>query len=404
MADEQLPPGTAATGDDEISLLEILVVLARHKRLVFVFPFACAVIAALISLALPNIYTGTARILPPEQSASPLTAALLGNIAGLSTASTAGSALGLKNPSDLYVGMLQSRTIADAIIQRFGLEKLYDKDTVVDTRKKLASVSSITADQNGIINIEVDDQDPKRAAAMANAYVEQLDQLTQKVTVTTAGRQRVFLEKQLRQAKDQLADAEVALRDTQQKTGLISLTEQGKATIQSAAYLQAQIQAKQVQLDAMRTGMTEGNPDYVRAQQELATMKVELARLVKSNSVDASGVIPSAGTIPERGLEYVRKFRDVQYYQTLFDLIARQYEIAKSQEAAESGLIQVLDRAVPPDKKSKPYRLLIVVVTGLLSGMLGMLLTFVLDARERAMSDPVRSSLIKELRRLLRGR
>jgi uncharacterized protein involved in exopolysaccharide biosynthesis len=391
-------PAPPAGDDDEISLLEILVTLARHKKLVFVFPFACAVVAALISLVLPNIYTGTAKILPPQQGGSSLAAALLGDVGGLSAGGAVGSALGLKNPSDLYVGMLQSRTIADAIIQRFDLKNLYNARTLVDTRRNLSDVSSITANRDGIINIEVDDEDPKRAAELANAYVAELDQLTQKVAITTAGRQRVFLEKQLRQAKDQLADAEVALRTTQEKTGLISLTEQGKATIESVAYLQAQIQAKQVQLGAMRTGMTESNPDYIRAQRELTGLQAELTKREKSNPADTSGVVPSAGMIPERGLEYVRKFRDVQYQQTLFDLIAKQFEIAKAQEAAEAGLIQVLDRAVVPDKKSKPYRLLIVLVTGILTGLLGMVAAFVLEARNRAKNDPIQSKLIDELK------
>lgn len=391
-------------GDEEIGLLEILVVFARHKRLVFAFPFACALIAALISLALHNVYTATARILPPQESGSPLASALLGGLNGLSVGSAAGQALGLRNPSDLYVGMLQSRTIADALIRRFGLQKLYGDQTLVDTRRKLAGLSSITADQNGIISIAVDDQDPNRAAQIANAYVDELAKLTQRVAVTTAGRQRVFLEKQLRKVKDQLSDAEIALRDVQQKTGLISLTEQGKATIQSVAYLEAQIQAKRVQLGAMRTSMTKTNPDYVRAKRELAGLLAQRASVENAKHFGASGVIPSASTLPERALEYVRKLRDMQYQQTLFELIAKQYEIAKSQEAADSGLIQPLDRAVAPDKKSKPHRMLIVLVTGALSGILGILLAFVMEARERALRDPTQAQLLEELRRLSLGR
>jgi hypothetical protein len=143
--------------------------------------------------------------------------------------------------------------------------------------------------------------------------------------------------------------------------------------------------------------MTESNPDYVRTQKELAGLQVELRKLERTNPADTSGVIPSAGTIPERGLEYVRKFRDVQYYQTLFELIAKQFEIAKAQEAAEAGLIQVLDRAVVPDRKSKPHRTLIVLITGLVAGMLGLVAAFVLEARNRAKNDPVQSQLIEEL-------
>jgi uncharacterized protein involved in exopolysaccharide biosynthesis len=383
--------------DDEISLLEILVVLARHKTLVLVFPFVCAVAAALISLALPNIYTGTAKILPPQPGGSPITAVLMGDVSGLNAGSAVGQALGLKNPSDLYVAMLQSRTVKDAMIHRFDLQNLYGKNTLVETRAMLAELSRITAGQDGIITVEVDDEDPKRAAEIANTFVDELDKLTQTVTVTSAGRQRAFLEKQLRQAKDQLADAEVALRITQEKTGLISVTEQGKAMIESVAHLRALVAAKQVQLASMRTSSTESNPEYVRAKQELAGLRIELAKIERSNPSDLTAVIPSAGSIPEAGLEYVRKHRDVQYYQTLFELLAKQFEIAKAQEAAEGGLIQVLDRAVVPDKKSRPHRLLIVLVSGILTGVLGVVVAFLLEARTRATRDPSQSKLMEEL-------
>lgn len=387
--------------DEQISLLEALVVLARHKRLVVVFPLVCSLIAAVIGLILPNIYTGVARILPPQQGGSPITAILMGDTSALNAGSSVGQALGLRNPSDLYVGMLQSRTIIDSMITRFDLQKLYSKDTLTETREKLSRLSRITAGHDGIITIEVDDEDPKRAAEMANTYVSELDALTQTVSVTSAGRQRVFMEKQLRQAKDHLADAEVALRITQEKTGLISVTDQGKAMIESVASLRALIAAKQVQLVTMRTSSTENNPDYVRAQQELAGLRQELVKLEKSNPSDSSAVIPSAASIPEAGLEYVRKYRDVQYYQALFELLAKQYEIARSQEAAESGVIQVLDRATLPDKKSSPHRSLIVLVTGLLAGIFGMVLAFAVEAKDRAASDPVYSQHVDELRRHL---
>lgn len=390
-------PHRELTDEDEIGFLTLLAILVRHKRMVFFLPLICATTAAFVSLALPNTYIGTARILPPQQTSAPLAAALLGDLGGLTTGNAVGSALGLRNPSDLYVSMLQSRTIADSLIKRFELQELYDEDSLVETREELARSSSIRGEKTGIIVIEVEDRDPSRAAEIANAYVEELDLLTQKVAVTTAGRQRVFLEGQLRQAKEQLSDAEVALRTTQQKTGLINLTDQGRATIESVAYLQAQIQAKQVQLGAMRTSMTESNPDYIRTQRELSGLQAELDKVEKIGSAESGAVIPSAGTLPERGLEYVRKFRDVQYFQTLFDLIAKQYEIAKSQEAAETSLIQVLDQALAPDKKAKPHRALIVFVTATVALILAAMLALVMDARERARKDLAKARLLDEI-------
>jgi uncharacterized protein involved in exopolysaccharide biosynthesis len=391
--------------EEEVRVLELLVVLARHKRALLGIPLGAMVLAGLVSLALPNLYTGVARVLPPQQGgASPLAAVLLDSVAGGGgSGNLVGQALGLKNPADLYVGMLQSQTVSDALIARFDLQKLYDKDTLLDTRRKLERVSSLSAGKEGIITIEVDDEDPQRAAAMANAYVDELDKLTQNVAVSAAGRQRIFLEKQLRQAKEELALAELALRATQEKTGLISVVEQGKAMIESAAGLRALVAAKQVQLAAMRTASTESNPDYVRAQSELRGLRGELAKVEKTSQGEVLGVIPSAGRLPEAGLEHVRKVRDVQYYQTLFELLSKQFELAKAQEAGESGPIQVLDRASPPDKKSRPYRALIVLVSGLLAGMTAIVAAFVLEARDRAERDPGQRALLEELRRRLRS-
>src|SRR6266581_8087932 len=189
-----------SSDDDEISLLDLLIVLAKHKRIVFGVPFAVAVVAAIISLLLPNIYTGTTRILPPQQSAS-AAAALLNQLGGAlgGLAGAAGGTLGIRNPNDLYVGMLKSRTVADNLIVRFELAKVYDEDYLSETRKRLAKETTITSGRDGIIAIEVDDKNPKRAADLANAYVDELMRLTKVLAVTEASQRRLFFERQLLQ-------------------------------------------------------------------------------------------------------------------------------------------------------------------------------------------------------------
>jgi uncharacterized protein involved in exopolysaccharide biosynthesis len=298
--------------------------------------------------------------------------------------------------------MLRSRTIADHVIKRFNLQALYDEPTLVDTRRRLNDLLNVSAGKDGIISIEFDDEDPNRSAEIANAFVDQLDRLTQEVAVTTAGRQRVFLEKQLRQAKDQLSQAEIALRTTQEETGLISVTEQGKAMIESVANLRAMIAAKQVQLVSLGSSTTEKNPDYIRARTELAGLQRELKKLEQNAPSESSTIIPSAGAIPQAGLEYVRRFRDVQFAQALYEILLKQYEIAKSQEAAESGVIQVLDRAIAPDKKSKPLRSLIVLATTIIAGLIGTGCAFVIEARHRLAANPDTAKLIAEVRRNMR--
>lgn len=396
-------PPSVVRDVDEISLIDLLIVLAKHKRMILRVTLAAVLIALIVSFLLPNIYTATATILPPQQNQSSA-AMLLGQMGPLAT--IGGGALNIKNPNDLYIGMLQSRRVADDIIKRFDLKKVYDKDTWVGTRKKLAKACRIAAGKEGIITIEVDDKDPQRAAAMANAYVDELARLNQSLAVTEASRRRLFFEKQLRQAKDDLANAEVALKNTQEQSGLIQLDEQGKAIIEAVAKLRAQIAAKEVQLSAMRTFATIQNADYIRAQQELTGMKDQLAKLehsTNSGTTNNGNIFVPTGKVPESGMEYVRKVRDVKYYETIFDLLAKQYELAKIDEAKDSSLIQVLDKALTPEKKSKPRRLLIIIGSALAAGFLAVLRAFILEGRERAKQDPLRAQRRQLLRHYLFG-
>jgi uncharacterized protein involved in exopolysaccharide biosynthesis len=218
---EVAPTTESSPVADEISLLDLLIVLAKHKRIVVGVPFVAAILSASASLLLPNYYTGTTRILPPQQSASAATALLnqLGGAFG-GLAGAAGGALGLRNPSELYVGMLKSRTIADNLIARFDLGKVYDEDYISETRKRLTKETTISTGRDGIITVEVDDKDTKRAADLANGYVEELKKLTKVLAVTEASQRRLFFEQQLLQAKDSLTAAEIAARQGLQKGGM----------------------------------------------------------------------------------------------------------------------------------------------------------------------------------------
>jgi len=295
--------------------------------------------------------------------------------------------------------MVKSRTVADNIINRFDLQKLYEQDTMVETRNALANNTTVLAGKDGLITIEFEDKDPARAAAVANAYVEELDKLTQVLAVTEAAQRRLFFERQLRQAKKDLSEAEVALQKTQEETGLIKLDDQGRALIEAVAVLRGQISAKEVELRAMRTYTTETNPDYVRTQQQLAGLRTELAKLERAQASGQSGIMLSTGKVPEAGLEYLRKFRDVKYQETIFELLAKQFEAAKLDEAKEAAIIQVVDKAVAPDRKSKPKRALIVILATLSAGLISLLWVFVLEARERASKDPVQAARLAALRR-----
>ena len=354
-----------STTTDEIDLLDVLIVLARQKKWIAGCTIGIGSAALAASLLMTPIFTSTAKIMPPQQQSSGM-AAMLGQLGAL--AGAAGGIAGPKNPNDLYVGMLQSQTVADNLTQRFKLKEHFGTVTQVDTRNMLAGISTISTGKDGLISVSIDDEDPKFAAELANAYVDELVKLTQTLAVTDAAQRRLFYEKQLQATKDKLAQAEVALKKTQEKTGMLQPDGQVQAIIANVAELKATIAAKEVQLAAMRSFATEQNPDFMRTQQEINGLKTQLAKLEQGQPEAGDFLVPT-GKVPQTGLEYVRKLRDVKYYETMFELLAKQYELAKIDEAKDSSTIQVLDKATVPDKKSKPKRARI-VLAGIFIGFL----------------------------------
>ncbi len=385
---------------DEIGLLDLLIVLAKHKRVVLGVPAIAAAGAVVVSLLLPNIYTGTARILPPQQSASAASALLtqLGGAAG-GLAGAASGALGIRNPNDLYVGMLKSRTVADNLIARFDLNRLYNQEFQSNTRKMLEGRTSIGAGRDGIITIEVDDKDPKLAAEIANAYVDELIKLTRVLAVTEASQRRLFFERQLVQAKDNLTAAEIAARQGLQKGGLAQVDAQGRSMIEVTARLRAQISSKEVQLSAMRSFAAEGNPELQRTQDELQALRRELGRIEGSLPVAGVG---KGGEGGHAGLDNLGRLRDVKYYEFLYELLAKQYELAKIDEAKDATIIQVMDRAIEPDRKSKPRRSLIILLSTLVALFASILWAFAREAAAWAQGNPKHVSRLKSLRDNLR--
>ena len=401
LLDTQTPEGSSAE-EDEISLLDLLIVLAKHKRLVLGLPLAAAVVAAIISFLLPNVYTGTTKILPPQQSAS-VASALLNQLGGAFGGLLGGagvSALG-RNPTDLYVGMLKSRTVADNLISRFELGKSYDEDRLSGTRKRLEEETTIAAGRDGIITIEVEDRDPKRAADLANAYVDELMKLTKVLAVTEASQRRLFFERQLLQAKDNLTAAEITARQGLQKGGLAQVDAQGRSMIEVTARLRAQVSVKEVQIGAMRTFAAEGNPELQRAQQELEALRRELSRIEGSSPIAAIGRSGEAGNA---GLDNLGRLRDVKYYEFLYELLAKQYELAKIDEAKDAAVVQIMDKAIEPDRRSKPKRTLIVLLSTLVILFASIIFAVIHEVVVRARADPEQASRLESLRRYLRWR
>ena len=389
MTDSSLAPDEASSDDDEISLLDLAIVLAKHKTLIIGLPVVAAIASIGFSLLMPNIYTAITKILPPQttQSTSAALAQLAGGIGGL-----AGGLGGVK--ADLYIGMLKSRTVADGIIRQYDLTTRWEMKLQSDTRKRLEGVTAISAGKEGIIVLEVDDEDPQRAAELANAYVGELLKLTKVLAVTEASQRRLFFEVQVAQAKDNLTKAESAARYAMESGGIVQVDTQGRAMIEATARLRAQIALKEVQLGAMRSFAAERNPDLLMVQREIETMKRELGKL---EGVPGAQMAESS-TYKGAGITSLGLLRDVKYNETLFELLAKQYEIAKIDEAKDASVIQVIDKAVAPDRKSKPKRALIVMLATLAAGILAVLLAFIREALAKAAIHPVQRSRIDLLR------
>jgi uncharacterized protein involved in exopolysaccharide biosynthesis len=391
------PTVESPPAEDEISLLDLLIVLAKHKRFVLGVPLVAAIAAVAYSLLLPNIYSGTTRILPPQQSAS-AASAMLSQLGG-ALGGAAGGALGVRNPNDLYMGMLRSRTVADNLIARFDLKKVYQQELQSGTQNTLHGYTSIAAGRDGIITIGVDDREPKRAADLANAYVEELMKLTKVLALTEASQRRLFFERQLDQAKDNLTTAELAARQGLQKGGLAQVDAQGRSMIEVTAQLRAQISVKEVQLGSMRTFAAEGNPELQRTQQEIEALRRELARIEGSSPIAAGRRVDASGN---SGLDNLSRLRDVKYYEFLYELLAKQYELAKIDEAKDATIIQVLDHAIEPDRKSKPKRTQIVLLSTLAALIASILWVLVREAAARMRVDPEQASRLEILRGYLR--
>jgi uncharacterized protein involved in exopolysaccharide biosynthesis len=381
-------------------MIAVLLVLAKNKMWILKITLAAALLALIVSLLLPKMYTATTTVLPPQQNQSTVTAMLgqLGAIAGLGSAD-----LGLKNPDDLFVAMLGSRTIEDRLIDRFDLRRVYSVKRYQAARKTLESRSNIVAEKEGLISISVADRDPKRAADLANAYVDELHELNGKLAFTEAGQRHVFYQQQLDAEREALAQAEVVLKQMEEKSGLIQPDAQGRAIVSAVADMRAQVAIHEVQLQAMRTYATENNPDVKRAQQELAGLRAQLAKLERNTGELGNGnlQVPTR-QLPAIELEYLRRLRDVKYHEAVYEFLGKQLEAARIDEAKDAIILQVVDKAVVPETKSSPRRTLIVVVTTVLAFVLSFVGVLLMESLRHRQEDPSERARLAQLRHSLK--
>ena len=389
------------TGSD-FTLLDLILVILRRWKFIFYFTAITTILAAAVSFVLPREYTATVIILPPQQNSS-LSSTLAMQLAGLGAMSglTSGG-LGLKSLNDMYVAMLKSRSIEDAVIEHYGLMQEYRKRYYVDARKTFERHAEIEGStKDGLIRVSIENSDPQRAAQIANGYVEQFRKLSQHLAITEASQRRVIFEQQLEKTKNDLSNAEESLKQTELTTGMVQLDSQARAMIEAAARLRAEVVAKQVQVESMRSYAGDENPALIAAQGELANLRQQFAQLVGSNGSASGDLFFPKGQVPQAGLDYVRKLRDVKYYEAIFDILARQLELAKLDEAKEGAFIQVVEAAVPPEKKSFPKRLWITLGALAIALTVGCLVVLVEAGLMRMREDPAKRVKLEEIRQVV---
>ena len=371
--------------DDEISLLDLLQVVADNLRLLVLGPLASGLIALAISFAIPPTFTATTKFMPPQQQQGAAAAMLagLGALGGL-----AGAATGIKNPVDPYVAFLKSRSVQDSLVDRFKLTERYDEKLKQDARKELEQNVQIVGGKDGLITIDASDKDPAFAAQLANGHVEELSKLLNRLAVTEAQQRRLFFEKQLNLSKENLVKAEQALKTSGVNSSALKASP--AASVEGLAKLKATITAQEIKIASMRGYLAESAPDFKQAQTELAAMRSQMGSVEKEDpAVGSSG----------GDSDYIAKFRDFKYHETLFELFAKQYEMARVDESREGAVIQVVDVAQPPERKSKPKKALIALVAMLATGLALLLFVFVRQALRNACKDQMAATRFAVLMR-----
>ena len=371
-----------SNNDDEISLLDLLQVIVENLRILILAPLGVGILALGISFFIPPSFTANTAFLPQQQaSAAASMLQSLGAIGGIACA-----AAEIKNLADQYVAFLQSRAVQDALIKRFDLQERYQQDFQESTRKTLAGMSKISAGKDGLITIAVEEEDPQIAADIANAYVDELSQLLSRLAVTEAQRRRVFFEKQLQQTKAKLVAAQQTLAASGVSVAELNISPD--VALEGPARLRAEVTAQEVKLASMRSYLTENAPAFKQAMSTLTALKKQLSLAEKVQN-------PSERS---QDNDYINNYREYKYQETLFELFAKQFELAKIDEGRESPVIQVVDVAQVPELKSKPKKALIAVMATLLTGFMLLFFVFARSTWRNGQSDPATAEKIALIR------
>lgn len=392
-----LPVSRVGTSDEvEWNLIDVVRKILRARRVLFMSTLAGLVLAILIALILPQWYAAEAVFLPPRAS-DIMIPSLSGGAAGGGGAAAGASLLLGQDPSDMYLGMLASRSVEDDVVDHLGLIAIYHAKKRVDARNALKGQAKFKVDKNSLISIEVTSTDPKLATSIANAYLDALYRLNGSMVASSSAHRRVFYEEQMASQKEELDASEVALKEAEEKTGIVLPEGAAQAGLRTIVDLQAAIGTAQAKLSGQLMGATEDNPQVIQARAELAELRAQLARQQANSVKQRPGTgLASSAALPGLTMELVRKMRDVKLNETLYDALTQQYERARIESLDPGPQFQIVDRAIVPERKAGPPRKLIVIGGVILGFLVGLIWVLVRDSMIRLIkacsSDPIPAS------------
>ena len=367
-----------ATDSIEIPLADILIAIWRRRSWLAKVIGLSALAAIAIALLIPKEYTSTTQLMPPDQQTLSNMSVLSALTGAIPTASLSGGLMNTRTPGGTFIGILSSQTVQDDIIDRFDLRRVYDCKFYIDARKILTEGTAIDEDRkSGIISISVTDRDPKRARDIAEAYVEELDKLVNKVSTSSARRERLFLEDRLKSIKDVLDASSLELSQFSSQNATLNPQSQGQALMESVSRLQGELITAQSELSGLKAMYSDDNVRVRESQARVDELQSQLRKMggiresVNGEDLNSDHFMPSIRQLPLLGTKYADLYRQVSMQESIYETLTKQLELAKVQESKEIPPIKVLDEPQVPERKSSPHRATIVLLVVLASSFAG---------------------------------
>lgn len=391
----------------------------ENRQFIFRATLWGLLVSVLLAFLIPKRFESTARLMPPDQGSSGMGLAMLaaagGNLGsqlGSGLGSVAGDLLGLKSSSDLFIGILESRTVQDDLIHTFNLQSLYSDRRIEDAREDLAKRTNLSVDRkSGILTIQVTDRSPQRAAAMAGEYASELDRVVTQLNTSSAHRERVFLEERLAQVKQDLESTEKNFSEFAARNTALDIPTQSRAMIEAAATLEGQLIAAQTELQGLKQVFTESNVRVRTTEARVRELRDELQKNMGGDSAAASAAserqapspFPSLRELPALGVRYADLFRNTKIQEAVFQTLTQEFELAKVQEAKETPSVKILDPPDAPQKRSYPPRAWIILLGSTLAFAGSLAFVFARQAWERTAPEDPQKELAQEVLRTVRA-